>query len=304
MRYLAVLLMVAACGGGGADDDDDAVDGGGGGGSDARTPQLAGACPLDAKLGDLIIATRDDGGGVTYAEVKGEFYDQVNPTTVLEPLEEADGCQLLRKNNPFCDPPCDGATTTCSQAGTCVPVGRLRSVGTLKVRGLEVELDLEPNGNRYGSFDVPNPPFSADAAIFADASGGELAGFALEGYGVEPLAVASNEWTIFQGQPLDITWTASSGRGRILATLNVDQHGNSPVTMYCEWDDDGSATIPASMIDTFLSYGYSGAASGNLYRLTVDSATVTEGCVELRVMSHLRALLAIDGFDGGPGPNP
>ena len=41
----------------------------------------------------------------------------------------------------------------------------------------------------------------------------------------------------------------------ILATFNVDQHGNSPVTMFCELEDDGSATVPSVVASSASRFG-------------------------------------------------
>ena len=41
----------------------------------------------------------------------------------------------------------------------------------------------------------------------------------------------------------------SSGRATIFATLNIDQHGVSPTTAWCAFEDTGSASIPASVVD-------------------------------------------------------
>jgi hypothetical protein len=77
--------------------------------------------------------------------------------------------------------------------------------------------------------------------------------------------------------------------------VNVDQHGNSPVTMVCDVEDDGQHTIPSGIITNLLEYGVSGFATFDLYRRTVDSTWLEPGCVELRIFSYMQGKLMVEG---------
>ena len=279
----AITAISLACGGGGGDDIDAAIP------ADARTADLAGACPLADKVGTFDIAHRE-----LYSAITGEVADGVIPLTVLQPAENEGGCQLYRKVNPFCDPPCT-AGDVCNHDEICVTFPSKLSAGTVTITGLTGAVVMEPNetSHTYQTTDVDDPPFTAGTPILLAAAGDVVEGFMLDGIGVEPLVVTDDTWTMVDGDPLVITWTAASGDGTIQATFNVDQHGNSPVTMFCDFPDTGSATIPATLVEKLIDYGMSGAASGHIFRHTVDSITISEGCVELNVFSHHQARLAV-----------
>jgi hypothetical protein len=231
-----------------------------------------------------------------YAAITGEVADGVVPLTVLQPVQTVGDCTMMQKDNPLCDPACAGGEL-CDHDGTCVPYPATLDVGTLSVSGLLVDASLTPNVvGQYAKTDVPFPLFAPGAAITLSATGGELAPFTLSAWGVADLVVATDPpLTLASGQPLTVTWTPSAGPGRIHMALNVDQHGNSPVTLVCTVADTGAATVPAELVTALLDFGVSGFASFDLYRRTVDSVTLAPGCVELRVFSYAQGKLVVAG---------
>jgi hypothetical protein len=284
---LAALALGGACGGGAADDAVDAASGE----EDARVAEITGPCPLNERVGVFEIAHRELFSAVTSDGVA----DAVIPNTVLEKVHTEGSCTLLQKVNPFCDPPCS-VQQTCSNDDVCVPMPQTRSVGAVTVTGLLDQVHMEPNSvNGYQKTDVQHPPFEAGAEIALAAAGGDHEGFTLDGLGVAPIEVPDGNWVIEEGEPLAIAWTSAEGPGAIYVSFNVDQHGNSPVTLFCEYEDTGTATVPAGLIDRLLDYGVSGFATANIYRRTVDSVSTAQGCVELRVFSQLKPKLSVAG---------
>lgn len=284
-RLLAIVLATAVgCGGGGDDDDDDddVVDAGD---ADARVASLDGPCPLDQRVGSFVILHEVDEG---FSVAKGSVSDKVEPSTVLQLEHEEGGCQFLRKVNPFCDPTCTAAET-CDMSGSCIVKPETLIAGIIAVTGLEADLELEPNGvGEYEDLSIPHPPFAEGATILLSAAGDEVSAFALDGRGVAPLAIASTVWTMVEGEAFTLEWTASDGPGEIFVTLNIDLHGNSPVTMHCTFEDTGSATIPESMVQRLVDFGITvGFASAQIYRRTVDRTQVAQGCIDLAVQSHI-----------------
>jgi hypothetical protein len=145
---------------------------------------------------------------------------------------------------------------------------------------------MELKGRQYFDTTLPHPAFEPGAAITLTATGAEVSSFTLYGQGVDPLHVPSDGWLVSRGEPLVIAWTPGpTQNATMVATFNVDQHGTSPGSIYCEMEDTGTLEIPASMIDTLLDMGISGFATGSLERRTVDSVNLTTGCVELIVRS-------------------
>ena len=288
IRAALLAGMMCACGG----DDMDAVDAGGNN-ADARSAELEGACPLDQRVGVFEIAHRELFSAVTSDGVA----DAVSPNTVFEEVHRDGDCVFMQKVNPFCDPPCP-ATQTCSNDDSCIARAQTRSVGAVTVTGLLAEVEMEVNGvGGYQDTSVPHPPFSPGSTIVLNATGADHAGFTLDGRGVDVLELPADNWIITRGEALAISWSAAGGPGSIYVSLNVDQHGNSPVTLYCDFADSGAASIPASMTDRLLEFGVSGFASAEIHRRTVDSTNTAQGCVELRVFSQRKPQLAVAGHD-------
>ncbi len=281
-------------------------DTGGGGDTDGDTDtdtfdhqaSIDGRCPLDERYGSFEVGQHPN-----YSNVRGWVKDGVVPLTVWH-LEESEGdCQLLRKIHPECDPACEGGQT-CSQDGECVPFPLNVSAGTVTVYGLVEDLAMEPNGvDEYENNEVTSPPFAPGAQILVRADGGDTGEFFLDGTGVEPLVIPDNEWVINRDESLvvqedlEITWTPQEGDWRIMATLNIDQHGNSPVTMICYFEDTGTAVVPKGLLQTFTDWGVTGYATGQLYRQTFDSTQVDLGCVDLQVFSRAEGALSVTNHD-------
>jgi hypothetical protein len=290
LAALAALLLstaLAACGDD-ASTDADAAEVHDASLIDAAPIAMRGACPFDNRVGLFEISQR-----MLYAAVTGQVAAGVVPNSIFEPLESEGSCQMLRRQNPFCDPGCD-TTEVCDFDGNCLPYPRNLNAGTVTVTGLLAEVEMEPNVvNTYQNTSVPNPPFEADSLLTLTATGDEVDAFTLYGYGVPTLVVTDDTWTMTDATDLEIHWTGAESEGRIFASFNVDQHGNTPVTLVCDLDDTGTATVPASMVSLLLDYGVTGAATGNLYRQTTDYVDLDEGCVELDVYSHIQVPLSV-----------
>lgn len=256
-------------------------------GDDPHVVALGGPCPLASRLGGFEVTHEG-----TYSSVSGSVADGVVPDTILELVGEFGPCQLLRRNSPHCDPLC-GAGKTCDQDGACIPYPGNMSVGTVAISGLVEPVEMEPSaaGKVYFETDLPCPAFEPGEPILLTASGSDLPGFVLDGVGVEPLEGVDLTSSLAAGTALTMTWTAAADtRATILATLNVDQHGTSPVTLVCETGDTGSLEIASSLIDDLLDAGVSGSPSGILRRRTTDSTDVSDGCVELIVSSYKKLM--------------
>jgi len=78
---------------------------------------------------------------------------------------------------------------------------------------------------------------------------------------------------------------AQPGGTRILASLDIAHHGGVAARIECDFADDGSAEIPATLIDQLIERGTAGYPELTLTRRTVDSTTIAPGCVEFQVAS-------------------
>lgn len=253
---------------------------------------LRGACGLADRVGGFNVSLEAD-----YSAFSGAVADGVVPISVLEPVGEAGGCVMLRRNNPICDPPCQ-PSTTCDFSGECIPYPANRDVGTVTVTGLAQAVMVMPVAT-FDYFDttLPAVAFAAGDAVALSADGGDFSPFTLHGEGVAMIAPDVDELTMKKGQPLLIEWAppAQEGAAQVRIELTIDQHGNTPVKLVCEGPDTGSLEVPTEMIAQLIDFGISGFPSAQFYRQTVDSVTIAPGCVEFVVRSHAATLLGVEG---------
>ena len=252
------------------------------------TPSVA--CPLNERVGGFEISDFN-----LFAAVVGVVRDGIIPLTILQKQAESGDCVLLKKDNPFCDPPC-AAGDLCNHDATCLPYPSNLNIGTVTVTGLKIPVSLEPNiVNDYSDTTLPPEPWDVGDEVTLVAAGADIDGFSLQVEGVEPLVMADKGWTVNEGEPTEIFWEPSSGPGKMFLQLNVDQHGVTPVTLFCEMEDTGSLSIDATLIDQFLAFGVSGFAAGELHRRSVDSVWVEPGCVDLSLYSMIQAQPVVEG---------
>lgn len=248
---------------------------------DVPEAQLAPPCPSARLVGRFDVAEELD-----YSAVSGRVSDGVYPNTVLEELGAFGSCRLLRRNNPVCDPPCSTGET-CDHDGNCIAEPQVRSVGTVTVDGLLVDVQMEPVGaGNYFDTTVPHPVMQPGETIELRADGSEIEAFTLRGFGVEPLPSTFRPWELRRGEPISHELVPGHGTSQISVTLSVDQHGLTPGTLACTFPDAARFEISAAAVDALLDLGVSGFPNAHILRHTTDSVDVDEGCVEFRVSSH------------------
>lgn len=237
-------------------------------------------------------------GQSDFGVVQGAVFEGVVPTAIPRLVSEAGPCSLLERQNLVCTPACVGATT-CGEDGACIPYPRQMSVGIVTISGLTQATNLSPQdpGNGYFAPGADNPPFAvgSEVTLKADGASGQ-AGFELNGFGSPPLGTKPS-WLIERGKSLSVAWENgdSDARTRVTVELSVDQHGISPLTLACEFDDTGTASIPATVVDQLLDSGVSGFPNGRIFRRTADRVLLEHGCVDLLVGSPLAADVTVAG---------
>ena len=292
--HVVVCLGLVACSGAGDETGDEPIPRECGDEVDAQTVPLAGTCALEDRYGAIVVEAHEE-----YSFVDGQVLDGVVPVTILEEVGSAGDCVLLRKNNPVCDPAC-APEETCDFDGTCIPYPLSQDLGVVSVLGLESEVVMEPvqPGNKYFDTQVPHPPFAPDAVVTLCTGGGAFEPVELHGVGFTPLDTPAEQWILFEDEALTVTWEAAPAdtRTRVALKINIDQHGNSPVNLQCDFADTGSGTVDQSLVDQLVNFGVSGFPSGSLSRRTVDSGAVGDGCMEFSVASPRAVDVRVDGF--------
>jgi hypothetical protein len=260
---------------------------------DPSTISLRGACDLGERYGGFTVASNAD-----YSLVDGKVADGVVPVNVLEETKVEGVCRLLRRRNPFCDPPCQ-AGQTCNFDGSCIRFPEQQDLGHVSIGGLEKAIELDPlqPGNSYFDTDVPHPVFEAGRLVSLRTTAGAYGELALHGVGVEALTLGESMWTMSEGARLEVTWNAptSPTRARVELRVSIDQHGNSPLALVCEFEDTGMGQVPATLVDELINSGVSGYPSGSLSRRTVDSVDVGGGCMDLAVSSPREQTVRVAG---------
>lgn len=284
---ILLLALLAGC------QVDPGASGPGGDTAGTNNPLLAGACPSAERLGGFLVEVTAEGSGV-----QGTVSDGIVPSTVLEPLSTEGGCVLQARANPICDPACEGGQL-CGLDGTCVDYPRTQDLGTVTVQGLSAPVVMEPvqPGNSYYDTSLPHPAFTEGAPITLSAQG-----LTLHGEGGAALVLDASPLRISSGQPLELTWSPPSvdPATQLRLVLAIDQHGQSPRQLTCDFEDAGQATVPAGILTALLDAGVSGWPSARLQRRTADAATVqvgegVEGCVDLEVAWATGLTVEVDG---------
>jgi len=261
---------------------------------DPATVPLGGRCDHAERLGGFVVEVYD-----AYSIAAGQALEGVVPSSLLTELEREGDCALVRRDAPFCDPPC-AAGDTCDHDGECVPYPASLDLGRATIAGLAADVIMDPVEPGYSYYDtaLPHPAFEAGALAWLQTGGGAFDPLSLYAVGVEPLALGASSWLVAGGAPVEVTWgpPADGARSRILISLNVDQHGTSPASVTCDLPDTGSATIPASMIDGLIGAGVSGYPSATVRRETADRADVDGGCLDFSLASPRGVEIDVEGF--------
>ncbi len=263
---------------------------------DPATVPLGGECPMADDYGGFVVASDGDAGWVA-----GSVADGVVPASVLEAIETEGECQLLRRNNPFCDPSC-AAGQTCDFDGNCVPYPANQDLGTVTLTGLSKALVIEPvfPGYTYFHTKLPPEPFTSGALVtlsVPDAPGGALA---LHGVGVSALEPTDATWTFQSGEALTVHWAPPVGdviRSHVMLSMSIDQHGATPSVLRCTFDDDGEATVGGTILEALVGAGVTGFPNGTLDRRTVDHGTIAgKGCADFAVSSSRNVPVDVIGY--------
>ncbi len=249
-------------------------------------------CDDDEKLGDFRIAPAKG-----YANISGQVFSSVLRSVDLTVVGKEAGCTLVQKKNPFCDPPCAGGSV-CTVSGSCEEEPRSLDLGTVSIIGLDRAVSMEPNeiGHNYFDTNVLEDEVPVGGSLHLSSTGGDLPALDLYGKGPEPLEVTTPLVKVTRGKDVAFAWKAGKTPGSIVRiTLNVDQHGNSPVSLTCDVPDNGAHAIPKTVVDRLLDSGVSGFPTAFVSRESVDSVREKTGCVEFLVKYQVQTKVEVAG---------
>ena len=292
MRALSLLLLLACPDAPETAEDSESTDTAGPVG-DPNTIPLNGTCDLERRWGTFEVEANEK-----YSVAFGAIANGVVPVTVLTEVAAEGDCRLLKRENPYCNPTCEPGDT-CDLDGVCIPYPENQNVGTVTIAGLTSAVSMDPlvPGNKYSFVAFDGIAFEPGKLIELVTGGGAYAPQTLHGVGVTPLVPASLEWVIAKGASLDLSWDAPAEtvRSSVFVSVNVDQHGITPVTLECAFADNGTNAIASSVIDALLNFGISGFPSARIQRRTVDKVMLGEGCADFIVDYEAVAGVTVSG---------
>jgi len=277
-------------------DGDGELPGDGDGDGDGDTAGPSGiACDRSERIGSFALTLAS-----SYTTFRGAVASGVSPSGVPEILGSEGSCELLGARNLFCATPC-ASGTVCAGDNQCVPEALKVSAGVVTVSGLNAPISEEPNGitlDYNKSLNDPYPAFDVDAAITLTAAGDESEGFTLSGEGVGLITSVDDIVHVTPGMPVDLTWEASgsSANSSVDISLSVNAHGGTAAWIQCAASDAGAFTIPAEILQDLVDLGLSGFPRVTLTRRTVDSTSISTGCVDFSVASSVMLDVSVAGL--------
>jgi hypothetical protein len=299
LSSLTLAALLGACSSDGAPASNASGAGGGSlqGGVAASALPYEPCAPANA-VGQFVIELAPE-----YTRVGGRVSDAVLPSRVPNELASAGDCRLVEAVVTSCEPGCPVATEVCGREGSCVPLPRARDLGTVRVFGLLVPLEMRPNvvTKSYANPAdpvLPNPGFLPGADLRITTGAGDYAPFELRGWGITALTLAGTDLQVRPGQALGLSWQAPevAGPARLHVELNINQHGATSAWVECDFLDSGAAEIPAQLVDGLIGVGLSGYPTLTAARRTATRAEIEPGCVDLLVTSEVISDISVEGI--------
>jgi hypothetical protein len=159
---------------------------------------------------------------------------------------------------------------------------------------------MKSDANVYTGSLPTFPGFTEGTALALQAAGAaDIPAFTLRGWGIAPVTVPKEPLPAEDGKPLTVTWTPPGKMGpqRVLLNVGLNLHGSVDTWMVCDVPDTGSFTIDAALVGQLFKFGTSGFPRISVTRLSADSTTVKNGCVQFSVASEVERPLKVPGLE-------
>ena len=249
-----------------------------------------------------VTITLDDYTSVT--SFLGRINDGPTPSNLVwEEIDAAGDCKLYKPVVPFCSEGC-GSSGACVADDSCQPYPKGVSVGTMTVTGLKTSngtssFTVDPLSNNYQLIGVnlQFPPAEEGELITISAAGGEaVPAFEMSVKAIKPLVLLNDSIPCGDGQDIDLRWEtpADPSQSIIHYLVDVSHHGGIKGKIEGTCPDNGSFTIPATLLDQLKSYGVFGYPKIEVTR----RATGINATVKAKVVmeSKVTMILSIPGI--------
>jgi hypothetical protein len=176
---------------------------------------------------------------------------------------------------------------------TCQAFPTSLSVGHISVTGTTPPLELDPQAgfNYYTMESYPDLFASGDVIELHADGAGAVEGFTASVRGVPPLTVPWEQVTAYEGQDLEIPWDVAAVPAGSVVVVHMDSdHHGIEAYVECVADDDGSLTVPATVLDLLIAAGETGIGTyienAWIARAHATSIATDEGCLSFRAESQ------------------
>jgi hypothetical protein len=243
----------------------------------------------------LVTLVAPQGGSDGYVTVFGRVNDGPTPVGIIWSKKASEGIfRLLTPEVPNCDEPC-GGNALCVEGDTCQPYPDPVYVGMVTVNGIKTSdagstFTMDTSLGAYDrSSNLAYPPFNEGDDVSVSASGNKP--FALTVKGISTLEIENDSIVLEDGKPVTLKWTPakSADNSTLSITVDISHHGGTAGIIEGECPDNGSVTIPASLITQLKALGYFGFPKIEFIRKSVarDSATGIELIIESRATKYV-----------------
>ena len=255
---------------------------------------------------NLSLVAPSDSDPQGHTSLVGKVYDGSAPSQLVwEVAAEDVDCRLLTPRAPFCPDRC-GANAVCVEDGICQNYPKALTAGSVRVSGVHTssgatEFTMDPIANTYqprAAVKLPYPAFDEGERVRLRASGGaDLEAFELEARGIAPLALTTDDFNLRPDRAFDLAWAkaAKPAESRVHVKLDISHHGGSKGVIACDFEDDGSAQLSATLVAKLLELGVAGYPSVIATRASSGSTRTRAGQVVLAIDSKVERFVTIEG---------
>lgn len=233
--------------------------------------------------------------------------DEPPPTFPMRVTMHEGECDLLETNIPFCPTRCS-SDEVCVADGVCKRRPSLLALGAVTLNGLR-RVDMASTSALVAGtagLTVPGeqlqyPPFAAGESVRWDiAASPAFEALTVELPAIDEMRVLSLEPHSAPQQPLDVRWEpprapAPEGQ-RVIVAMDFTHHAGLRGTISCTTDDDGSFTIPASVITGLHALGTAGWPALFVTRTLRRDRMVGSTRARFEIRSEKELYVAIDGL--------
>lgn len=241
-----------------------------------------------------------------YATVLGRVTTGTTPSTLQWDTVTTNGaCKLLVPRAPFCEVAC-GSGAACVADGVCQAYPAGLNVGTVTMTGMKTaagakSFTMQPVLSNYqpSGVTLAFPPFDEGANVSVAISDDSVGTFKLTAKGIAPLNVLFDSVVFADNQPVTLQWTPPSaeaaGNSTVSARFDISHHGGIKGVIACESPDNGSLTVPATLVNQLKALGISGFPTVDVSRHSA-SPVRSDMSLELRIESMATRAISIPGL--------